>query len=222
MTRYLRPDFRRQLHSARRWAGRLCLCTLAVVAMSATSLSANAQQVSERIARVQSLLSAESGYRLSVFAEVPNARTIAVAPELGGIFVGTRGPNLYFVRDEDSDGVGEEVNLIADDFKQANGIVYKPGTLFVADQHRIVSYDLANFDGERLGPPRILFTNLPDKSHHGWRYATLSPNGDRLFVAVGAPCNICKVSGLEGTIISIPVNGARPKFMQAGFATLSG
>ncbi|MBO6806886.1 PQQ-dependent sugar dehydrogenase [Thalassospira sp.] len=216
MTRYLRPDFRRQLHSARRWAGRLCLCTLAVVAMSVTSLSANAQQVSERIARVQSLLSAESGYRLSVFAEVPNARTIAVAPELGGIFVGTRGPNLYFVRDEDSDGVGEEVNLIADDFKQANGIVYKPGTLFVADQHRIVSYDLANFDGERLGPPRILFTNLPDKSHHGWRYATLSPNGDRLFVAVGAPCNICKVSGLEGTIISIPVNGGAPEVYASG------
>jgi glucose/arabinose dehydrogenase len=216
MTQYLRPDFRRQLHTARRWAGRLCLGAVSAAAVTALSISAQAQQVSERVARVQSMLSAESGYRLSVFAEVRNARTIAVAPELDGVFVGTRGPNLYFVRDRDGDGIAEDVNLIADDFKLANGIAYKPGTLFVADQHRIVSYDLANFDGETLGKPRILFTNLPDERHHGWRYAALSPDGDRLFVAVGAPCNICKVSGLEGTIISIPVNGGSPEIYASG------
>lgn len=216
MTRYLRPDFHRQLHNAGRWAGRLCLGAICAVAAMAVSPPGQAQQVSERVARVQSMLSAESGYRLSVFAEVRNARTIAVAPELGGIFVGTRGPNLYFVRDEDGDGVAESVNLIADDFKLANGIAYQPGTLFVADQHRIVSYDLAGFDGETLGRPRILFTNLPDERHHGWRYAALSPDGDRLFVAVGAPCNICKVSGLEGTIISIPVAGGAPQIYASG------
>ncbi|KXJ55224.1 MAG: sorbosone dehydrogenase [Thalassospira sp. Nap_22] len=216
MTQYLRPDFRRQLHNARGWAGRLCLGIASAVAVTTLSISAQAQQVSERVARVQSMLTAESGYRLLVFAEVSNARTIAVAPELNGAFVGTRGPNLYFVRDQDGDGVAEDVNLIADDFKLANGIAYKPGTLFVADQHRIVSYDLANFDGESLGRPRILFTNLPDERHHGWRYAALSPDGDRLFVAVGAPCNICKVSGLEGTIISIPVNGGAPDIYASG------
>ena len=216
MTQYLRPDFRRQLRTARRWAGRLCFGFVCATVLLAVNLSAQAQQVSERVARVQSMLSTESGYRLSVFAEVRNARTIAVAPELGGIFVGTRGPNLYFVRDEDGDGVAETVNLIADDFKLANGIAYQPGTLFVADQHRIVSYDLASFDGKTLGKPRILFTNLPDERHHGWRYATLSPDGDRLFVAVGAPCNICKVSGLEGTIISIPINGGAPQIYASG------
>jgi glucose/arabinose dehydrogenase len=108
------------------------------------------------------------------------------------------------------------VSLISDDFKLANGLAYQPGTLFVADQHRIVSYDLGNFDGTTLGQPRILFTNLPDKRHHGWRYAALSPDGNRLFVAVGAPCNICKVSGLEGTIISIPVNGGAPQIYARG------
>ncbi|NIY74725.1 sorbosone dehydrogenase [Thalassospira sp. HF15] len=216
MTQYLRPDFRRKLHTARRWAGRLCLGFGFAMVLSAVNLSAEAQQVSERVARIQSMLSAESGYRLTVFAEVRNARTIAVAPELGGIFVGTRGPNLYFVSDEDGDGVTENVNLIADDFKLANGIAYQPGTLFVADQHRIVSYDLTNFDGKTLGQPRVLFTNLPDERHHGWRYAALSPDGNRLFVAVGAPCNICKVSGLEGTIISIPVNGGAPQIYASG------
>jgi glucose/arabinose dehydrogenase len=216
MPRPLRPDFHRMLQQARRWAGRLCFGTITAMGLSAVSLPSQAQQVSERIMRAQSLLSAESGYRLSVFAEVRNARTIAVAPELGGVFVGTRGPNLYFVRDADGDGVAEDVNRIADDLKLANGIAYKPGTLFVADQHRIVAYDLADFDGETLGRPRILFTNLPDESHHGWRYAALSPDGNRLFVAVGAPCNICKVSGLEGTIISLPTTGGAPQIYASG------
>lgn len=216
MRTYFRPAFHRTPQRARRWAGRLCLGLLFGGMAAMANLPVAAQDVSERVARTQSLLTAESGYQLSVFAEVPNARTIAVAPELGGAFVGTRGPNLYFVSDKDGNGVAEDVKRVADDFKLANGIVYKPGTLFVADQHRIVSYDLRGFDGESLGRPRILFTNLPDERHHGWRYATLSPDGDRLFVAVGAPCNICKVSGLEGTIISIPVTGGAPKVYASG------
>ncbi|MCC9621544.1 PQQ-dependent sugar dehydrogenase [Thalassospira sp. MA62] len=191
----------------------ICLCA----AFGVTAVGgAYAQQISDQLRDAQSQLTIEDGYRLTVFAEVPNARTIAVAPELDGIFVGTRGRNLYFVADSNGDGVGETVNRISDDFKMANGIVYTPGRLFVADQHRIVAYDLSGFDGTNLGPPRILFTNLPDKRHHGWRYSALSPDGSRLFVAVGAPCNICKVSGLEGTIMSIPVNGGAPEIYASG------
>jgi glucose/arabinose dehydrogenase len=218
----LRPDFHRTPQRARRWAGRLCLSALvgavvgAATLVAPTPIQAQEQELSSRVSNTLSQLRSEEGYKLSVFAEVPNARTIAVAPEHNGIFVGTRGRNLYFVRDENGDGVGESVSLIADDFKLANGLAYKPGTLFVADQHRIVSYDLSNFDGSSLGRPRILFTNLPDERHHGWRYAALSPDGNRLFVAVGAPCNICKVSGLEGTIISIPVNGGAPEIYARG------
>lgn len=216
----LRPDFHRTPQRARRWAGRLCFLPLITLifgaSVTAVPDAVSAQEYSSRVTNTLSQLRAEDGYRLEVFAEVPNARTIAVAPELNGIFVGNRGKNLYFVRDANGDGVGETVSLIADDFKLANGLAYKPGTLFVADQHRIVSYDLSNFDGTSLGRPRILFTNLPDERHHGWRYAALSPDGDRLFVAVGAPCNICKVRGLEGTITSIPVNGGAPEIYARG------
>lgn len=214
----IRPVFHRLALCAARWAGRLCVCVslLSFVGIGLFHGPAMAQDLSERTTKTKSLLTGEAGYRLTVFAEIPNARSIAVAPELKGVFVGTRGPNLYFARDDNGDGVAETVNLIGDDFKMANGIAYQPGTLFVADQHRIVSYDLDGFDGKTLGRPRILFTNLPDERHHGWRYAALSPDGARLFVAVGAPCNICKVSGLEGTIISIPTAGGAPKVYASG------
>ena len=211
------PACYRQPSSTVRWAGHLFFmlgfCVLSILGAVVPALADN---LPLQTAKAMSLLRPESGYRLELFAAVNNARSIAVAPELKGIFVGTRGPKLYFVRDADGDGKGEEVNLIADDFKMANGMAYKPGTLFVADQHRVVSYDLSDFDGRALGRPRILFTNLPDKRHHGWRYVALSPDQSRLFIAVGAPCNICKVGGLEGTIISMPISGGTPKIYASG------
>ena len=120
------PACYRQPSSTVRWAGHLFFmlgfCVLSILGAVVPALADN---LPLQTAKAMSLLRPESGYRLELFAAVNNARSIAVAPELKGIFVGTRGPNLYFVRDADGDGKGEEVNLIADDFKMANGIAYK-------------------------------------------------------------------------------------------------
>lgn len=51
-------------------------------------------------------------------------------------------------------------------------------------------------------PPGV----LPDFRHHGWRYAAFGPDG-RLYVTVGAPCNICEVRGFEGTIARLRPDG---------------
>jgi glucose/arabinose dehydrogenase len=190
----------------------LALGMLAGPLMLGTARAADVGQL-EKIA---SRLTPAPGFDLKVFASVPNARSMAVAPDLNGVFVGTRGRNLYFVRDDDGNGVADDVAKIASDFTSANGVAYADGALFVADQDRIVSYDVRNFDGRHLGAPKVLFANLPDKSHHGWRYLTLSPDGKTLFVAVGSPCNICKVRGLEGTIITLPVEGGKPEIYASG------
>ena len=41
------------------------------------------------------------------------------------------------------------------------------------------------------------------------------PRG-RLYVAVGAPCNICALSGLEGTIVSLNAGGGMPEIFARG------
>ena len=51
-------------------------------------------------------------------------------------------------------------------------------------------------------PPGV----LPDQGHHGWRYAGRGPDG-KLYVAVGAPCNVCAVEGFEGTIVRLRPDG---------------
>lgn len=196
------------------YAGLVVLTLVTVVAPLTPSFAADKSAMLEKI---RSQLNVADGFALSVFAAVPNARSIAVAPELGGIFVGTRESSLYFVTDPGADGTKATVTRISSDFTSANGVAYKPGTLFVADQDRVVSFDLSGFDGKKLAAPAaVLFDGLPDKSHHGWRYLALSPDGETLFVAVGAPCNICKVSGLEGTIITLPVTGGTPQIYASG------
>jgi glucose/arabinose dehydrogenase len=35
-----------------------------------------------------------------------------------------------------------------------------------------------------------MITHLPTEQHHGWRYIAFGPD-DKLYVAIGAPCNVC-------------------------------
>ena len=136
------------------------------------------------------------GFRISVYARVPGARSMAVAPELNAVFVSTRGPHLYAVLDRDGDHIGKTVRLIARDLRVANGIAYHNGYLYVAEQRRVMRYRPRP---SVLGPirPQVLYAGLPDKPHHGWRYAAVGPDL-KLYVTVGAPCNVCKPTGFGG------------------------
>ncbi len=154
------------------------------------------------------------GFAIAVYARVPSARSMALAPGLGGLFVGTRGDTLYAVFDRDGDKFAEQVRVVSRSLNVPNGIAFDDGWLYIAEQHRIIRYRpvLAG-----LGPRNveILFDGLPDFSHHGWRYAAIGPNR-RLYVTVGAPCNICDVGGLQGTVLRLPLGGGRPEIFARG------
>lgn len=154
------------------------------------------------------------GFRISVYAEVPRARSMALAPGLGGMFVGTRGDTLYAVFDRDLDYRAEQVRVVSSSLNVPNGVAFRNGWLYVAEQHRIMRYRpvLAG-----LGPRQVevLFDRLPDFSHHGWRYAAFGPDG-MLYVTVGAPCNICDVGGLQGSVLRLKPGGGRPEIFAQG------
>lgn len=135
------------------------------------------------------------GFRLNLFAEVPNARSMAVAPEQGVIFVGTRGHAVYAVWDKNLDGKAESVTRILSNLNVPNGLAWKDGYLYIAEQHQLVRYKFGEWK-----KPEVLYSDLPNKRWHGWRYAAFGPDGG-LYVSIGAPCNICELAGLEGTII---------------------
>ena len=140
------------------------------------------------------------GFSLTTFAHVPDARSMAPAPELGVIFVGTRSNAIYAIHDKNRDGKAESVQRLQNNLNVPNGIAWKNGYLYVAEQHRLIRFHVGDSFPNKWPYPEILYSNFPDKSWHGWRYAAFGPDGG-LYVSIGAPCNICSLRTIEGTII---------------------
>ena len=130
------------------------------------------------------------GFSIAVYAEVPNARSMALGPG-GVLFVGTRSEGKVFaVVDADKDGKAERVVTIAKDLEMPNGVALKNGALYVAEVGRILRFD----DAERRldsAKPVVVTDAYPKDGHHGWKFIAFGPDG-LLYVPVGAPCNDCE------------------------------
>lgn len=164
-----------------------------------------------------SKLNLPDGFNIEIYAEVPSARQMAFGQSTGTVFVGTRGEKVYAVVDKNKDRKADKVVTIMDDLKVGNGVAMHQGNLYVAEQHRIARYSAPGFD---LNLPfsemrDVIYEDLPDKSHHGWRYIDFGPDG-KLYVTVGAPCNICEVSGIEATIIRMNPDGSEAEIYAHG------
>ena len=65
------------------------------------------------------------GFQISVYAEVPNARSLALSPS-GIIYAGNRNGNKVFaIVDEDKDGKADKVYTIASGLNTPNGVAFK-------------------------------------------------------------------------------------------------
>jgi glucose/arabinose dehydrogenase len=142
------------------------------------------------------------GFAIAEFARVPGARSLLVAEDGARIYVGTRDSRVFAILDPERDGIANQVVTVASGLKVPNGLALTPeGALLIVEQQRIIRLES---DGRAtiVVPQGV----LPDRDHHGWRYAGLGPDG-KLYVALGAPCNVCLTSSLEGTIIRLRPDG---------------
>ena len=98
------------------------------------------QPVSAGAKELLDLIRLPPGYKIEPYARVPGARSMAVVPSLGVVFVGTRSDTVFAVLDEDGDGHAEEVRAVLSGLKVANGIAWLNGWLYVAEQHRVVRF----------------------------------------------------------------------------------
>lgn len=130
------------------------------------------------------------GFSISIFAEVDNARSLAMSPS-GTIYVGNRGGDKVFaVRDVDGDFRADKKWIVADSLNTPNGVAFKDGDLYVAEISRILKFSNVEENLKNPGKPEIIADDFPTETHHGWKYIAFGPDG-KLYVPVGAPCNIC-------------------------------
>lgn len=130
------------------------------------------------------------GFTIDIFAEVDNARSLARSPS-GVIYVGNRnGDKVYAVKDTDGDFKADKKWTLASGLNMPNGVAFKDGDLYIAEVSRITK--LTNIEASLDNPPKavVVKDDFPKETHHGWKYIAFGPDG-KLYVPVGAPCNIC-------------------------------
>jgi len=132
------------------------------------------------------------GFGIEVYTDrVPGARSMALSP--GGIlFVGTKQTGaVYAVLDRGKRNRGDEVVTVATGLDLPNGVAFRDGALYVAEVGRVLRYD--GIESRLKNPPKPVVVNdaFPRKAHHGWKFIRFGPDG-KLYVPVGAPCNVCE------------------------------
>lgn len=131
------------------------------------------------------------GFVIETYAtNVEGARSLALGPE-GIVFVGSRSAGkVYALVDRNRDHRADEVIVLARGMNSPNGVAYRDGALYVAEISRILRFD--NIAGALPNPlpPVVVNDTFPKETHHGWKFIGFGPEG-KLYVPVGAPCNIC-------------------------------
>lgn len=131
------------------------------------------------------------GFSISVYAEgVTNARAMCWGDK-GTLFVGSRSEGVvHALRDNDGDGSIDQQLIIAEKLNMPVGVAFKNGALYVSAVDRILRLD--GIEDRLSDPPEpvVVYDGYPNESHHGWKFIAFGPD-EKLYVPVGAPCNIC-------------------------------
>lgn len=99
-------------------------------------------------------------------------------------------PNqLVLLRDADGNGAAEVRQVLTDALDSPSGIAWNDGTLYVANHDEVLAFDYALGDTSLTGAGRKLM-DLPPGGGHWMRNLELSPDGKKLYVAVGSVSNI--------------------------------
>ncbi|HEX7369575.1 MAG TPA: PQQ-dependent sugar dehydrogenase [Rhodanobacteraceae bacterium] len=148
------------------------------------------------------------GFHVAVYSDqVPNAREMTLGPH-GTVFVGSmRAGKVYALTGMGENARAERVYVIAKGLEMPVGVAFHDGALYVSAVSKILKFP--GIEHHLADPPQpvVVTDKLPSKTHHGWRFIAFGPDG-KLYVPIGAPCNICKPGPGFARIIRMNPDGS--------------
>ena len=156
---------------------------------------ARADQLRKNLERIK----LPAGFKIGLYAIVPDARHMTVAPQGTVVFAGTRKTKVWSISDRDRDRVADEVKQFTPsiDFIVPNGVCFsRDGFLFIAEQNRVLVFPAAEFFYE--GPDVAAFEVLAqgklipvdeESYNHTARVCRIGPDG-KLYISLGQPFNV--------------------------------
>lgn len=188
----------------------------------------NAEAIRKNLEKVK----LPAGFRIALYAVVPDARHMAVAPSTNMLFVGTRKTSVYAVTDRLSSGTATEVKAFAPslNFKVPNGVCWtRDGSLVVAEHNRVLLFPAAEFFYE--GPDVAVAEVVPqgqlvpveeESFNHGARTCRIGPD-NQLYITLGQPFNVQPREKLKlydqigiGGIVRMGLDGSKREVFARG------
>ncbi|WP_233150457.1 MULTISPECIES: PQQ-dependent sugar dehydrogenase [Pontibacter] len=179
--------------------------------------TANNDEPSEPVDESLAKIKLPDGFKIDYYAKnVENARSMALSPS-GVLFVGTRSNDKVFaIVDKDKDGKADETITIASGLNSPNGVALKDGDLYVAEISRIIKFPKIEQNMRNNPKYEVVYDKYPSDTHHGWKYIAFGPDG-KLYVPVGAPCNVCKEENpVYATITRLNADGTGMEIFAEG------
>jgi glucose/arabinose dehydrogenase len=139
------------------------------------------------------------GFKIDLYAIVPDARHMAVGPSTGIVFVGTRKTRVWAATDRTKTRVADEVKVFSPslNFKIPNGVCFSPdGFLFIVEHNRVMVFPAAEFFYEgpdvaagQVVPQGQLVPVEEESFNHGARTCRIGPD-NKLYITLGNPFNV--------------------------------
>ncbi len=143
-------------------------------------------------------LAVPQGFHVEVFLEgLTGPRTMLVAPN-GDVILAETKPGKLKVLRPTADGKTATVTVFASGLQQPYGLAFYPSAtnprwLYVAEVNRVVRYAFKEGMTAALQVPEVVIPELsPVAGGHVTRDLAFSPDGKRLYVAVGSLSNIAE------------------------------
>jgi glucose/arabinose dehydrogenase len=173
------------------------------------------------------------GFKINLYAVVPDARHMAVGPQGVVTFVGTRKDAVWAITDRNKDGAGDEVKRFAPSlaFDIPNGPCFsKDGFLYIAERNRILVFPAAEFFYEspdiavgQVVKQGELIPQAEESFNHTARVCRVGPD-KKLYVQLGQPYNVQPKEKVElyeklgiGGIIRMNQDGSEREVYAIGF-----
>jgi glucose/arabinose dehydrogenase len=188
----------------------------------------NAAQLRKNLEKIK----LPDGFKINLYAVVPDARHMAVGPQGIVTFVGTRKDAVWAVTDRNKDGTADEVKRFAPslEFAIPNGVCFsKDGFLYIAERNRVRVFPAAEFFYESpdvavgdVVKEGELIPGGDESFNHTARVCVVGPD-KKIYMQIGQPFNVPPPEKQEefkkvgiGGIIRMDQNGANREIFADG------
>ncbi|MCG9747835.1 PQQ-dependent sugar dehydrogenase [Shewanella sp. Isolate8] len=168
------------------------------------------------------MITVTKGFGLSLYAsDLGDAKQMALGDE-GTLFVGSyKSGSIQALVDSNADGRVDKRYVVAKGLEYPEAIAFYKGDLYVAEEERILRFvDIEN-RLRRPGRGKEVYDRLPGKTNKSRRAMRFGPDG-RLYVAIGAPCNVCEAHAPFGSIIAIDLESGSSEQIATGIRNVTG